>query len=113
MYCSNCGKQLKDDDKFCDNCGTPANVGAPESSIQEQEAAAETSADIQEPASEEGIREPEGGSPVAQENEMSVANGEIPEAGAEWFFPGGRQALWRRKSSLWRCEYARRAASLI
>ena len=82
MYCSNCGKQLKDDDKFCDNCGTPANVGAPESSIQEQEAAAETSADIQEPASEEGIREPEGGSPVAQENEMSVANGEIPEAGA-------------------------------
>ena len=23
MYCCNCGKKLEDEDRFCDQCGTP------------------------------------------------------------------------------------------
>lgn len=26
MYCKNCGKQIADDAKFCDGCGTPAET---------------------------------------------------------------------------------------
>lgn len=29
MFCTCCGKQLKDDSKFCDGCGTPLGAGAP------------------------------------------------------------------------------------
>ncbi|MBO4416284.1 MAG: zinc ribbon domain-containing protein [Lachnospiraceae bacterium] len=28
MYCSNCGSQVGDNEKFCANCGTPVNVQA-------------------------------------------------------------------------------------
>lgn len=81
MYCSNCGKQLRDEDKFCDNCGTPVDVGTLESSIQGPEAGVGRGAEIQEPPSEEGIQEPESDSTVAQEKETSVADGDVAEAG--------------------------------
>lgn len=30
MFCTNCGKEIKDDSKFCENCGTPVqNIEAP------------------------------------------------------------------------------------
>jgi len=29
MYCMKCGRQLKDDDRFCEGCGTPVAPDAP------------------------------------------------------------------------------------
>ncbi|AQQ10081.1 Double zinc ribbon [Sedimentisphaera cyanobacteriorum] len=30
MYCSKCGKQISDDARFCDSCGTPTAVNTSE-----------------------------------------------------------------------------------
>ena len=27
MYCGNCGREIKDDDKFCGNCGQKVVIG--------------------------------------------------------------------------------------
>jgi phage shock protein C len=31
MYCTNCGTQLREADRFCSQCAKPTGVGAPES----------------------------------------------------------------------------------
>lgn len=35
MFCKNCGKEIKDTEKFCSYCGTPVDV--PENNVNRQE----------------------------------------------------------------------------
>ncbi len=66
MYCCNCGKKLGDEDRFCDNCGSPVyeeEAGA----VKDQEETVKS--DNLEPAgeTEPGNPEPTGAEPVNSE----------------------------------------------
>jgi TM2 domain-containing membrane protein YozV len=63
VYCRKCGKQLPDDGKFCDACGTPMNVGP------SLAAAADTSATRSATSDSEA--------------EIAMAGAEVARAGAE------------------------------
>ena len=71
MYCCNCGKKLGDEDRFCDNCGSPVyeeEAGA----VKDQEETVKS--DNLEPAgeTEPGNPEPTGAEPVNSEPAQPV-----------------------------------------
>lgn len=67
MFCQNCGRELKDEDKFCPACGTPAPVSTEKETVEipvEEQTFQEVSADEIEPAAEENSERFENREPV-------------------------------------------------
>lgn len=76
MYCTNCGKELRDTSKFCPYCGSRAETAAEEISAETIPDAAEGSGDT---AEEKLISEAE--KDTSEENESAAeASGEKPES---------------------------------
>ncbi len=90
MYCCNCGKKLGEEDRFCDNCGTPVNKEETETvknqgGRQEMPAADRESEAPKPKAGESGEAKPEAGEsgetePEAGEPGEAKTEGTDPEA---------------------------------
>lgn len=81
MTCTNCGKLLADDDRFCSQCGTPAPAKAPKEPEFVFEFPAETPADIPAPAEEPA--EVPAGAPVSEEPAPEEPSPEAPAPAKE------------------------------
>ena len=67
MFCQNCGRELKDEDKFCPACGTPATVSTEKETVEipvEEQTFQEVPADEMERAAEENSERFEKREPV-------------------------------------------------
>lgn len=67
MFCQNCGRELKDEDKFCPACGTPATVSTEKETVEipvEEQTFQEVPADEMERVAEENSERFEKREPV-------------------------------------------------